>query len=195
MTVQREDPASSVNSPEDIRAMEVSLSEIAAIYKHGFTKFETMLWSNIMRITPRRKFEGFLQVYVLSPDAQYGAPKPHHAAKFLGMVLDVDSAYVQLEEAVRRFGPYQTPAISDPVLIAAVHNMGGWARVNELMPDSKSAFDVKEFKARFQGALNQAVNQVRIDGATPDPLLALQKAAPPILEESAPRRLLPANRV
>mgnify|MGYP001627112823 CR=1 FL=1 len=167
-----------VNTPEDIQAMESSLIQVMGMFKHGMTEFEAKLWANLMDVTPRGRFENFLKAYILSPQARYGAPKPNDAAAALGLTLDAEAAYNQLEAAVRQYGPYQIPAsIKDPVMVQAINNLGGWVRVNEMMPSPENSFEVKSFKERFSGALTQAVNQVRIENQQVQPLAAIGMSA------------------
>lgn len=185
-----------VNSSEDIDLMQSSLSNVMGMLKHAVTEFEAELWLNIMRTTPRVKFENFLKTYLLSLQARYGAPKPNDAAQALGFVTDPETAYAALERAVSQFGPYQQPDLKDPVLVQAVHNMGGWARVNETMPSQENSFEVRAFKERFTAALNSATNQVRIEGLGVEPLLAIGGAKPPILSlENNARDIHSAPRV
>lgn len=183
------------NTPEDLDAMQAALSNVMGMLKHAVTDFEAGLWLNIMRGTPRAKFENFLTAYLMSPQSRYGAPKPSDAAQALGFVTDPETAYALLERAVGQYGPYQQPEFKDPVLIQAVHNLGGWARVNEVMPSQENSFEVRAFKERFVAALNSATNQVRIEGLGVEPLLAIGGARPPVLSlesnardmQSAPR--------
>lgn len=176
-----------VNTDADIDLMQAALSNVMGMLKHAVTEFEAELWLNIMRRTPRVKFENFLKTFLMSPQSRYGAPKPSDAAQALGFVTDPETAYAVLERAVSQFGPYQQPQLADPVLIQAVHNLGGWARVNEVMPSQENTFEVRAFKERFVAALNSASNQVRIEGMAVEPLLAIGAARPPVfsLENSA----------
>ncbi len=176
--------------------MQASLSSVMGMLKHAVTEFEAELWLNIMRTTPRVKFENFLKTYLLSPQARYGAPKPNDAAQALGFTTDPETAYAVLERAVIQYGPYQQPEFKDPVLVQAVHNMGGWARVNETLPSQENSFEVRAFKERFVAALNSATNQVRIDGQAVEPLLAIGGARPPVLSlESNVRDIKSAQRL
>lgn len=168
-------------SDADIDQMQSDLANVMGMLKHAVTEFEAELWLNIMRVTPRAKFQNFLKTYLMSPQSRYGAPKPSDAAQALGFVADPETAYAALERAVQAYGPYQQPDLVDPVLIQAVHNLGGWARVNEIMPSAENPFDVRAFKERFVAALNSATNQVRIEGLGVEPLLALGGARSPVL--------------
>lgn len=165
---------------DDVAAMQHKLAEVMGMLKHEVTDFEVEIWQNIMRRTEREKFFAFLKMYLLSPESRYGAPKPHDAAKALGFAVNPEVAYWLLDEAVRTFGPYQEPGISDPVLIQAIQIMGGWSHVNEIMPAQTDSFRVGQFKERLAAAMTVASNRVLIDGAQPEPLKALGNAAAPV---------------
>lgn len=181
-----QDQPNQINSESDLLAMRTALSEVAAIFKHSLTTFEAQAWAKIMETTPRVKFQNFLSNYLLSPEAQYGSPKLHHAAKVLGLAVDAESAYAMVEAAVKKFGPYQKPDIKDPVVVATIQVLGGWAAVNEQFPQASGSFEAKAFKDRFEAAMNTAINQVRIEGQMPSSLEAIGNARPPVLELGAP---------
>lgn len=163
----------SVNSPEEIRQMEANLSNVMGMYKHAMTEFEVRIWAGLMDNTPKESFDNFLKAYIISPQARFGPPKPNDAAAALGLATDPEAAYNTLESYVREYGPYQVPVAIDPVLAQAIHNLGGWARVNELMPSSENTFEVRAFRERLNGAINQAVNQIRIQNQTAATLVAI----------------------
>jgi hypothetical protein len=153
---------SSINTPEEIRQMEANLINVMGMFKHPMTEFEVKIWAGLMDNTPKDAFDNFLKSYIISPQARFGAPKPNDAAAALGLATDPEAAYNTLEACVREYGPYQVPPALDPVLAQAIHNLGGWARVNELMPSAENTFEVRAFRERLNGAINQAVNQIRI---------------------------------
>lgn len=165
---------------DDVAAMQHKLAEVMGMLKHEVTAFEVEIWQNIMRRTSRESFFSFLKMYLLSPESRFGAPKPHDAAKALGFAVNPEVAYWIVDEAVRTFGPYQEPDISDPVLIQAIQIMGGWAHVNEIMPAQNDTFKVGQFKDRFTAAMTVASNRVLIEGVAPEPLKALGNAAAPV---------------
>lgn len=166
-----------MTTPQEQLDMEEILSNVMAMLKaHAMTDFEAGLWHRIMEQTSREKFQRYLESYVLSPQAKFGPPTPGNAATALGLALDPETAYAQIEIAVRTFGPYQLPEIHDPVLLMAIKNMGGWAAINEQMPGAANSFEQKAFKDRFTSALTLAINQVRIEGMAVEPLRAIGDA-------------------
>lgn len=168
-----------------------SLAEVAGMYRHELTEFEMSVWLRIVEAVPLEQFMGFLRNHVASSPF---APKPSDASKAFDLAVDPDSAYVKLARMVREVGPYESPELpDDPVLVTAVLLMGGWATVNEQMPDPMNSFAVKAFRERFDACFIQAVNQVRVRGVMPSqPLLAIgdaRRPQPPALEYRAQPQL------
>lgn len=98
--------------------------------------------------------------------------------------VDEQRALELLQELVRTVGPYIDPDIADPRLRAAVHSMGGWARICQDLPSRTEDFAFKRFSDVFRQAWTVAQGmEVRGELAAP-PLRGLV-AAPNQLRLSA----------
>lgn len=161
----------------EMEQMMIELSHVMGMWTKILSDFERQLWRTVMQSTSLEKFRRALQAYIFSPEAKFGPPQPGQIAAYVGLTVDPAAAYAQLEAAVRDFGPYQVPPVTDAVLLQAIHNMGGWAAVNASMPAPSQAYETKQFRDRFQGCLISAINQVRVDGQKVDPLLPIGGAS------------------
>lgn len=168
-----------------------ALSEVMGMYRYEMTSFEGGIWKRIMGSVPPDRFLRFLQHFVAT--SKGFPPKPNDATKALELTIDPDGAYARIERLVKEHGPYQEPAIADPVLVTAIVYMGGWVTLNEQMPDPSNGFALKNFRDRFDACFNQAVNAVRIAGQMPErPLLSLASPRPapqPALEHQSVARI------
>lgn len=163
-------------------ACDTALTEVMGMYNHSMTGFEAQIWATVIdKVTPSA-FQAFLQQHILTSKF---APKPADAAAALALGgADPQQAYALLERHVSKCGPYATPGITDPVLIATVHQLGGWAAVNEQMPSFKDTFALKAFKDRFESAFRLASHEVCIQGIKPKALLAIGQSQESLKIES-----------
>ena len=151
---------------------DVALTEVMSTYSHHMTVFEARVWKTIIDSVPSEAFMLFLQRHFLSSKFR---PTPSDAAVALGIGGSVDPtlAYAELERAVRTVGPYKVPEINDPVLRSAINQLGGWAHVNEQMPDPSQQYLIKAFRDRFDAAYRLASVEVTIRGIAPNALMAI----------------------
>ncbi len=70
-------------------------------------------------------------------------------------------AWEALEKARRRFGYYSTVSFDDPVINAAVRNLGGWERVSELAddPENYRVWFRKEFERVYVALCSAGVSK------------------------------------
>jgi hypothetical protein len=176
-------------------ACDAALTEIMGMYGHSMTGFEAQIWATIIDRVKPSAFQAFLQQHVLTSKF---APKPADAAAALALGgADSQQAYALLERYVAKCGPYASPDIADPVLVATIHQLGGWATVNEQMPSFNDTFALKAFKDRFESAFRLASHEVCIQGIQPRPLLAIGQAQAPLQiesKEASPTEEAPASR-
>jgi hypothetical protein len=160
-----------------------ALSEVMGSYRHEMTAFEAAAWSKIIESVPQERFLAFLSHHY---QVSTFRPLPADASKYLDQAVDQEVAYAKLERLVRDLGPYVDPQIDDdPILVATVLNLGGWATVNERFPDPSQTFEVRAFKERFIANFNQALVHVRIYKQLPTQKLVPIGASP--LALPAPR--------
>jgi hypothetical protein len=173
----------------DFSAQDDALSAVMSACRYEMTAFESDVWTGLIEKTPRDRFLAFLQHHY---STSAFAPKPSDASKFLDRSLDPNLALLRLMDLVKELGPYQSPPVDDPVLVSAIHLMGGWIKVNEEMPDVSMDAQMRRFKERFLTCFEQAIVQVRINGEMPQVgLLSLpEKVAADRLEFSRQQQLL-----
>jgi hypothetical protein len=147
------------------------LAQVMGMMNHELTELETELWQRLIDTYGDDAILRFLSEHVLRSKF---APRPAEAFELLSPG-DNDSqvAFAQLVRAVKTVGPWETPAElnSNPVLMAAVQQMGGWASVNQTMPSTETPYDFAAFQKRFDAAFRLASSQVKIHGVKPERLL------------------------
>ncbi len=148
-----------------------ALTEIMAARRYEMTPFEAAAWTKIIDAVEPSRFIAFLgHHYTTSPYA----PTPADATKFLDLAVNPDVSFSRLERMVKERGPYKAPTEIDPVLHMAIELLGGWAQVNEELPDSRSTHDYKRFRERFDACFTEATVKVRINNEVPArPLLPI----------------------
>lgn len=152
------------------------LIEIARICKHDLSDFEALMWTTqIFECYPPEVVMRALRAHMESGtnDAnfmpKYGAIKAR---------LEPVRGFVEIEHAVRTGNPYVAQQFNDPVLIQAIHQMGGWERVCAEMPDPRERpIDFSQYVKRFEVALSAAKTKVEIHGMTPRPLQGICEPA------------------
>ena len=91
--------------------------------------------------------------------------------------VSADDALTLLRNLVRKIGPYSDPDISNAKLRLAVMELGGWAKVNQDLPDSSEEFASKRFAERFKTAWLQS-EAAEIQGRLScEPLLGIASEA------------------
>lgn len=118
-----------------------------------------------------------LQSHVLDSDAGRFPPKPADLVKFI--TGDTQSkplaAWTAVSNAVERIGPYRAVTFDDPVTMATLADMGGWAELCR-MTDETLPFRRNEFCTRYRGYMltPPASFPARLGGLSTD-------GAPPVL--------------
>lgn len=123
------------------------------------------------------KFSPDIVVNALSTHADRSQFRPQISdiLKLLGAsnVNNSHGALNDLVGLVRRYGPYRTPCVKDPVVMHVIQELGGWPAVCQALPDPVTqdiAFD--RFAKRFAALYEQSDNRVRV--------LGLSVSMPPI---------------
>jgi hypothetical protein len=75
--------------------------------------------------------------------------------------VEQETALERLYLLVTRVGPWAAPQpeVAGPMLCRVIDNMGGWARVNAIMPDRGDRFAWNAFAERFATAFGTAQTQ------------------------------------
>lgn len=174
-----------------------SLSEVMGMTNHKVTALEASLWNRLIETYGDDAILAFLSDHVLNGTGF--APRPSDAQKMLNPGnSDSQVAFSELVRAVKTVGPYATPAAlnESPVLVAAVHHLGGWAHICNTMPDAiGNRFEFDGFQKQFDAAFRLAASRVKIHGEQPKPLLGAVKAALQVtwVPPDAPAALIEAH--
>lgn len=166
--------ASKVKTEADVESDMIALADLLGAKRYAVTELELTIWRRIVEHpkVPRGRFKDFLTHHVMTSTF---APQPNEAMEALGLLLSPEAGFRALQRLVSEEGPYRAPDGVDPVLVAAINEMGGWAEVCEKMPDPATAttYAVKQFRDDFDSAFRTAANAVNVRGRTPDPLRAI----------------------
>lgn len=167
-----------------IEQCDQALAEIMAARRYEMTQFEATAWARIINSVDPSRFIAFLGHHYAT--SAY-APTPADATKFLDLGVNPDVSFGRLERLVKQYGPYRAPQALEPVLQVAIELMGGWAQVNEDLPDPKAAYEHKRFRERFDACFTEATVKVRINHEAPSrPLLPVGARAAVALTHDAP---------
>jgi len=148
------------------------LGAMINIYKYDLSDAEAVLWEHeVFSRYPEEQIMRALKAHMESgkPDAKF-MPRYGEIKK----MLEPTGGFAQVVQAVRDAGPYAQPDISDPVLLAAIHQMGGWATVCAELPDGReNPIEFDRYMKRFDVALAFARTAIRVQGVLPPPLTAI----------------------
>ncbi len=179
-------------SDDEVAADMLALAQLLGAKRYEATDIEMEIWERIVR-HPALKPGVFRKFLIHHVTSSTFAPQPNEAMQALGLQLDTDQAFRELVRLVRAKGPYAAPEGVDPALVAAVHTLGGWEKVNSTMPDPslpENSYLMKQFRDEFESAFKHAQNAVNVRGLVPPPLLAIgQAAATPLLAHTRTERL------
>lgn len=143
--------------PAPSKAMK-ALNEVMGYYAREMTELEAVGWIKLIGDFGDDAITRFLLTHMESSPF---APKLNEAIKMLDPGRrDSTSAYEELYRAVKSCGPYIAPEFKDPALAGAVILLGGWAQVNEQMPDSPGSFEDTAYRKRFDAMYSQACSDM-----------------------------------
>jgi len=168
--------------PQNARQL---LAAMSRLYKYELTDTESMLWE--MEIFSRYPDETVMRA--LKAHMESGSADAKFMPRYgvIKRMLEPTGNFLQIVQAVKNVGPYGIPDIDDPVLIAAIHQMGGWVAVCTEMPDARERpIDFDRYLKRFDVALAAGQTEVSVRGIEPLPLTAIgigRDAAPQIATE------------
>lgn len=146
-----------MNGGAEVASAKVVLSEVMGMYKHEMSALEIRLWLSMIHEFGDKAVIAFL---VKHSGCSEFAPKPSECRKLLQPGEDGSAvAFETAMRAVAEYGPYRVPRFLDPAVSAAIKEMGGWVRFNELAPDASARFDYEAFAKRFEVAYKIAVSR------------------------------------
>jgi hypothetical protein len=137
-----------------------ALSDIMGLYGKDMGSFEAGVWVKIIR-----EFGDDAVIQFLSRHAQTSVFAPKPADIMQALMPGRATAQAALEElirAVNHYGPYRSPKLRDRALAEAILILGGWVRVNELLPDPVNRFEFDDFSKRFDLCYRQACARLMV---------------------------------
>jgi hypothetical protein len=166
------------------------LAEVFSSYGYVPTQFEAGLWKMLVAQHGEQALARFLQHHLLNSPFP---PKLSDAQRMLSPISgNGEAAFLRLIEEVRLRGPYCSPQFDDePAIALAVEQLGGWAAINEQLPDPLARFDYEAFQRRFVVAYQLALSKQVVQDANPSrvQLRGLHAlSAPQGSQASEPRR-------
>ncbi|CAN7362940.1 hypothetical protein [Variovorax sp. LjRoot178] len=158
-----------MNTQEEIASVLETAVQACAACRHELNDLEVTAWLAAIEAfgpTPTTKF---LLNWVSTNSRK--APTVADLRKALDPTfVEEETALERLYLLVCRVGPYDAPKLeaTGPMLSRAIENMGGWARINEMMPDrGKDRFAWNAFAERFATAFGTARTQEFQDSLLP----------------------------
>lgn len=152
-----------------------TLQEIIAINagaRHELTPLEAKAWLAAVATYSPEVVDRFLLDWISTQPAGKVLSIADLRAKLDPTFASPEVCLEQLRALTARVGPYDslTADQASPVLARTIENLGGWARVNEVMPDPgdpEARFAWSAFVERFNGAFKSAASAVFQDEALP----------------------------
>jgi len=172
--------------PQNARQL---LAAMARLYKYELTDTESMLWE--MEIFSRYPDEVIMRALKMHMESGSTDAKFMPRYGMIKRMLEPTGNFLQIAQAVKAVGPYGIPDIQDPVLLAAIHQMGGWVAVCAEMPDARERpIDFDRYLKRFDVALAAAQTEVAVRGTPPTPLVAIGGCASNVSQFPSRQRML-----
>lgn len=146
---------------EEVKYVMDMAAEACASARHELNTLETTAWIAAIETFGVEPTIRFLQNWVSTQSRK--APTVADLRRSLDPTfLEEASALERLYTLVTTVGPYDAPTIEKvgATLCRVIENLGGWARVNEMMPDrADDRFAWKAFTERFATAFGTARTQ------------------------------------
>lgn len=147
--------------PEEVMAVMEMAIQACASARHELNALEQTAWIAAIETFGARPTILFLQEWVSTQSRK--APTVADLRRSLDpMFLEEASALERLYTLVTTVGPYDAPTVEKvgPVLCRVIDNLGGWARINEMMPDrAADRFAWNAFAERFATAFGTSRTQ------------------------------------
>ncbi|CAN7784695.1 hypothetical protein LJR175_008424 [Variovorax sp. LjRoot175] len=161
-------PQAEMTAQEEIASVLETAVQACAACRHELNDLEVTAWLAAIEAFGPTATTKFLLNWVSTNSRK--APTVADLRKALDPTfVEEETALERLYLLVSRVGPYDAPNLdaTGPMLCRAIENMGGWARVNEIMPDRGDRFAWSAFADRFATAFGTARTQEFQDSLLP----------------------------
>lgn len=153
--------SAAISSHEEVAAVMGMAIQACASARHELNELEQTAWLAAIETFGAQPTIHFLQDWVSTNSRK--APTVGDLRRALDPgYLEEGTALERLYTLVTTVGPYEapTPETAGPILCRVIENLGGWARLNETMPDRASdRFAWNAFADRFATAFGTARTQ------------------------------------
>lgn len=141
---------------DDMPQFALSLAELGEIYAKNISEFLTEIYWKALEDFELEDVQKALRAHIHNPDCGQYFPKPADVVRFIEGSGETKalSAWTMVEKAIHQVGSYQSIAFEDPLIHAALEDMGGWVKlcsttIHEL------PFRANEFQKRYMGFLTK----------------------------------------
>lgn len=132
------------------------VTSVYAFYRQDVSDFAINVWWEACKQFDFEAVKGAFNRHAVNPDNGQFMPKLADVVKLLqGSSLDgALVAWSKVDKAIRQVGTYQTVAFDDPIIHAAIQDMGGWVELGR-KDENEWPFIAKEFQNRYRGYRTQ----------------------------------------
>ena len=136
----------------EIQELAVVVTDVYELYGRECSDGVHRLWWEALKGYALGEVRQAFSRHVTNPDGGQFVPKPADILKILngGGETRALQAWTQVDQAVRRIGPWESVVFDDALIHAVIADMGGWPRFGQIT-DDEWPFVRNEFIKRYQG--------------------------------------------
>lgn len=137
------------NDKADFAAL---VTSVHAFYRQDVSQFALGVWWEACKPFDMAAVHDAFNRHCINPDSGQFMPKPADVVRMLqGSSKDgALVAWSKFDRAVRQVGTYQSVCFDDPIIHAAVQDMGGWVHLGS-KEEKEWPFLRNEFESRYRG--------------------------------------------
>lgn len=122
------------------------------LYGKPVSKQAAELWWHVLKGYDIAAVESAFAIHMADPDSGQFMPKPADIVRRMSGTTQDSAlrAWAEVDNAVRRIGPYQSVAFGDATTMRVLQDMGGWLELCQ-KDDNDWPFVAKEFENRYRG--------------------------------------------
>ena len=121
----------------EIRELAVVVTDVYELYGRECSDGVHRLWWEALKGYAMGEVRQAFSRHVTNPDGGQFVPKPADILKILngGGETRALQAWTQVDQAVRRIGPWESVVFDDALIHAVIADMGGWVRFGQTTDD------------------------------------------------------------
>ena len=142
--------------PNDIPKFTAMIAGIGELYGKVISEALTDIYWQALKRFELCDVQRAFQVHIDNPDCGQFFPKPADVVRFIEGSGETKAlhAWAKVEKAISHIGSYQSIAFDDPLIHAALDDMGGWIKLCSTTID-EMPFRANEFQKRYMGFVNK----------------------------------------